>query len=129
MGDAPADGKTYSRKSGAWVEASAGVDYSAAEQDTGIRWLDGKKIYWKTVNTGALVNNGNKTVAHGVASFSALVQAYGWASNGSHSIVLPWPISPTGVFVDATNVNVSCGAGMSVYGSSSVTIFYTCTDR
>ena len=76
-----------------------------------------------------LVNNATKTVAPGIPSFSMLVQAYGWASNGSHYLALPWSASsPAGIFVDATNVNVICG-GLSAYGSSSVTLFYTCTDR
>ena len=105
------------------------VNFSTGEQDTGLKWVDGKKIYRKTINTGALVNNGTKTVAHGIPSFSMLVQAYGWASNGTQYLALPWAgSSPAGIFVDATNVNVSYG-GTATNGSSSVTIFYTCTDR
>ena len=30
--------------------ASSGIDYSTTEQDTGLKWIDGKKIYQKTID-------------------------------------------------------------------------------
>lgn len=49
---APAAGDEHKVLSGAgtWEEMSGGgVSYSLAEQDTGLKWIDGKKIYQKSV--------------------------------------------------------------------------------
>lgn len=37
-----------------------GVDYSITEQDTGLKWIDGNKIYQKTL-TGTTVSTGDHT--------------------------------------------------------------------
>lgn len=34
------------------------MNYSTSEQDTGCKWIDGKPIYKKTINTGTLPQNG-----------------------------------------------------------------------
>ena len=36
------------------------MDYSTNEVNTGAKWIDGSAIYKKTINTGALPNNGSK---------------------------------------------------------------------
>lgn len=47
---------------------AAGIDYSYAEQDTGLKWMDGRKVYQKTVSIGALPNTSRKEVPHGIVS-------------------------------------------------------------
>lgn len=42
--------------------SGGGINYSTTEQDTGLTWIDGKKIYQKTVDFGALPNNDTKYV-------------------------------------------------------------------
>lgn len=92
---------------------NGGVSYSTEEQDTGLTWINGKKIYQITVEFGALPNNGTKDVictgmgtnvediieisgiARGTASVSStasfipLCYAYG----GSDANWYKWPIS------------------------------------
>mgnify|MGYP006875711587 CR=1 FL=1 len=46
------------------------LNFSLSETYTGKLWIDGKKIYEKTINIGTLPNNGNsgvKNVAHGIS--------------------------------------------------------------
>lgn len=42
--------------------ASGGVNYSTTEQNTGLKWIDGKNIYQKTIDCGTLPNNSSITV-------------------------------------------------------------------
>ena len=53
------------------------MDYSTSEQDTGCKWIDGKPIYKKTVDYGALPNNTIKYVNHGIANMARAVKIEG----------------------------------------------------
>lgn len=48
--------------------SGGGVDYSLDEQDTGLKWIDGKPIYQKTINFGALPNRTTKSVNHSISN-------------------------------------------------------------
>ena len=61
------------------------MDYSTSEQDTGCKWIDGKKIYKKTIDFGALPNNAIKNVDHGVANIAQVVKIEGIISFGSNT--------------------------------------------
>ena len=50
------------------------MDYSTSEQDTGCKWIDGKKIYRKTIDFGALPNNNNKKVPHGISNLGRIIK-------------------------------------------------------
>ena len=61
------------------------MDYSTSEQDTGCKWIDGKKIYKKTIDFGALPNSSIKNVDHGVANIARVVKIDGIISFGSNT--------------------------------------------
>lgn len=110
------------------------VNYSAAEQDTGIRWIDGKKIYQKTVDIGQIPQGGLKAVAHGISNIARTVDfcasVFGDTGVGFSTSFL-WPNSPNaqfGMYVDLAYINVSTGTARDP-ASAIVTLFYTCTDR
>ena len=42
------------------------INHSNIEQKTGETWIDGKPIYTKTINTGALKPSSAKNVAHNI---------------------------------------------------------------
>ena len=50
----PSNGQILSYDNGAWINTNApsggGVDYSTSEQDTGLKWIDGKSIYQCSYN-------------------------------------------------------------------------------
>ena len=49
------------------------LDYSTSEVDTGTKWIDGKKIYSKTIKITSPTIDATTDYAHGIANFS-----FGW---------------------------------------------------
>lgn len=98
------------------------MDYSTYEQDTGCKWIDGKKIYKKTIDIGVLPNASTKQVTHGIASIGTVIDAKGSALRSTDSL---WFLIPNTPNPSVGNVNV--GIGMTV-SSSSIEIS-TGTDR
>jgi hypothetical protein len=54
---------------------SSGVDYSTTEVDTGLKWIDGKTVYQKVINFGALPNTTNKQVNHNIVGLTNIISA------------------------------------------------------
>lgn len=106
-------------------------NYSTSEVDTGFKWIDGKTIYKKTINFGALPNNTSKSVAHGITGITYIIGAKGFADNGNmggHVFIpqvspanLAWNIS---IEVTATNIIILTGDNYSNRTRSYVTIEY-----
>jgi hypothetical protein len=110
-------------------------DYSTDEQWTGRRWIDGKKIYRKTVDCGALPMSGFKEIAHGIINIDRVYRIEGIAYLGDLAIPFPavYPNSgqESNIGCDATltNIRFVVGTNRSNITTSFVTVFYTCTDR
>ena len=49
-------GRDYVETDGGGDTPAGGVDYSTEEQDTGLKWLDGKSIYQITIDLETAVN-------------------------------------------------------------------------
>lgn len=111
------------------------VSYSTDEQDTGKTWVDGRPLYQKTINFGALPNNTTKAVAHGISNLDRIVVMFGTAYNTDTGFTLPLEdtdgaIGITGVirlFADDTNISIVTYRDQSMYDSTYVTIQYTKT--
>lgn len=75
----PTDGQvlTYDATSGEWVNSNAGgddgIDYSTTEQDTGIKWVDNKPIYQKTVNIGKILSTGTNVYTLGITGVDSII--------------------------------------------------------
>ena len=101
--------------------ASKYMNYSLEEQVVG-QWIDGKTIYEKVVNFGALPNATNKSVAHGISNFNAFVGIDGWASDGTWYIPINHATEEITsnnfgirVALDATYINVYTAKNLSTY--------------
>ena len=112
--------------------AGAGMlNYTTSEQSTGIKWIDGRTIYQKTINCGALPNATTKTVAHGITGINHIIdlKAVAWTSTGT-TINLPYT-NQYGAqyqvtwYVDKTNINIGAGDNKSGYANCYVTLYYT----
>lgn len=86
-------------------------NYSTSEQVIG-RWIDGKPIYRKVVNLGALPNATSKQVAHNISNMGSVVTLRGMVTDYRF---FPLPFVATSnayaisIFADTTNINVMTG--------------------
>lgn len=126
-------------------------DYSTTEHIIGT-WIDGKKLYQKTINFGALPtgpsgtsSTNSKTVDTGVSNIDRVISLSGYARRGTDGVVLPVPrvsVAPTVVsgttrttsdgvnviYVASTNkVRIDVSADQSAYTECYITIKYTKT--
>jgi hypothetical protein len=106
--------------------------YSTEEVNTGKKWIDGKPIYRKVVDCGALPNNTSKDVATGIDfTVCNVIKIEGVAKNTSTSNTdtIPMPFSNV-VTIGTTkpgNVSISTTGNFSIYTQSYITLEYTKT--
>jgi len=109
-----------------------GGDYSTSEVNTGFKWIDGKTIYKKTINFGALPNSTNKNVAHGISSLGYVIDYSMMMVNSSNSHQ-PVPRTNTAstsvqstIVINNTSILVTTADNLSSY-SAYATLLYTKT--
>lgn len=111
--------------------------YSTTEQKTPFTWIDGKPIYRKTINFGALPNATAKNVAHGISNLDEVVKLEGLIRNNRIAANPEWMNVPlvyrgsdsaynSATLVSLTDVQFNCTQDRSHY-SAYVTIWYTKT--
>ena len=103
-----------------WINPSMqiGVEYRTTERH------NGKPVYKKAVNTGALSAGTSKSVAHGVENINLRLSAlYGINNDGDNLVSNP---GITGILVDGSNITITTAAGFST-SNSWVVIAYTKT--
>ena len=125
--DVVQDGNMSAVTSNAVADA---ISYSTTEQKTGGHWIDGKPIYRKVVDCGALPNNTEKTVAHNIANIEWVVKYNGMASNGNEWLQLPasyYSTAAIGLSADSTNIFLRPYSNRTSYTTTLVTIEYTKT--
>ena len=97
---------------------SPGVEYRTTERH------NGKPVYKKSVNTGALSAGTSKSVAHGVQDIGLRLSAlYGLNNDGDNLVGNP---GITGILVDGSNITITTAEGSST-SNSWVVIAYTKT--
>lgn len=110
---------------------SIGLDYNTTEVNTGAKWIDGRAIYKKTVNTGTLPNDTEKTVPHGISNLGRVLKVEGYAYNGTNDATFPLPfvwtnaLSCVGVLIGTTTINIRSGVDRTDYTESYITLYYT----
>jgi hypothetical protein len=114
------------------------INYSEIEQFTGMHWLDGKKIYQKTINFGKLPNNTSINVLHNIANLNYIVNMYAVVTQETISefsafMPLTYALSTSNgqtvtLSANMKNVSIATGADRSTY-MAYVTFQSTCTNR
>lgn len=106
--------------------------YSTEEQVVG-RWIDGKPLYRKTVNIGALPSTATtKTVPHNISNLKTATKVYGYTTNNI-DLSIPLPFAHTtladiiGVYVGKSDISISVGKDRSAYTETYIVIEYTKT--
>lgn len=111
------------------------TDFSTSETDTGLAWVDGRKIYQKVIAIAAFANGAVTPTllqtAHGVAGIERFVDVWGYAKNAAgQTVPIPYIHSASAGYgislaVSDTYINTrSYGADFSGY-SGHVVIQYT----
>lgn len=116
-----------------YPQTVSNISYSTSEQGTGCKWIDGKPIYQKTVDFGALPNNTVKHVNHGVANMARVVKIEGIIQMSSANWA-PIPLVYKGVDstynaeFQVTTTYIHCSTNQDRSSLSAiVTIYYTKT--
>lgn len=109
------------------------ADYSTAEHATGEKWIDGKTIYRKVVDCGALPNNNVKTVDSGLTNVN-VYKIEGAAIRDSDKTVFPIPYVVSDnvqyqVSVSFNNasgiITLSTGSDRSAFTNTYIILYYT----
>lgn len=104
--------------------------YSTDEVKTGGKWIDGKPIYRKVINFGALPDSTTKNVAHGVNNIGDITHIYGVAYS-SDKMTIPLPYArgiPIILYATQDNVAIEISTGDYIdFTRSEITIEYTKT--
>lgn len=133
-----ADGAVTTDKLGSASVTSGKVDwttmpgsYSTTEQQTPFTWINGKPVYKKTVDTGALPNNASKQIQHGISNLDIVVSLSGFAKGGTTQITLPYvdtnANASVGAYVSGEYVRIFTSSNRSDFTTSHVTLYYTKT--
>lgn len=103
--------------------------YSTTEINTGKKWIDGKPIYRKVIDCGALPNNTTKNVAHGINNLKKVIKSEGYSDNNAGTqIPIPYVSGiPLSIYVDTTNIVIQTSGNYTNYVNTQVTIEYTKT--
>jgi len=108
---------------------STAMSYSLSEQWTGGYWIDGKKIYRKTINLGTLPNNTSKTVPHNILNISTKIMLSGMTNTG-HCLPAVAMILANAITCDFQDEMVLIITGIDRTAETGfVNLLYTCTDR
>ena len=111
---------------------SPAASYSTDEQLTGGTWIDGKPIYRKVIDFGALPNSTLKQVPHGISDIDAIVSFNG-VTFAKNKTATPIPyvytdsINTVSLFLEGTNVCIQTFGDKTSYINTYVTLEYTKT--
>ena len=78
------------------TEAQKSLVYSQNEIDTGKIWIDGKKIYRKVINCGALLDKEEKNIPHNIKDYDIFLSIRGIAIYRKAKSFISLPFAATG---------------------------------
>lgn len=109
---------------------NSSTSYSTTEQVVGT-WIDGKPIYRKVIECGALPNNANKDVVHNIQNLGVTIKCNGMAVRTSDSRALTIPDSTPSAEISCgvtnTNVYITTHNDRSSFNNSFLILEYTKT--
>ena len=113
-----------------WEEVTNPNKYSTTEVKTNNVWIDGKPIYRKVFNFGALPNNTSKTLNHNISNLGFITLQYGVSksSQGERIQFAPYYyFGSVSMFVNDTEISVSVTNDKSRFTETYIIIEYTKT--
>lgn len=127
--DSVADSNLHPVTSNAVADA---LEYSTAETLTGGTWIDGKPIYRKVIDFGALPNATEKAVDHNITNLDKMLLIMGVTTDGGSINPLPYANSSNVIYsimIYATNTQVCIrtGSDRRVFTQTYIILEYTKT--
>lgn len=131
-----ADDPTAPANPNAWITGSdvdwttTAQSYSTTEVDTGATWVDGRKIYKKTISCGG-GSNQYKAVNHNISNLRRTIKIEGQAYDGNVCIPIPFVATGSGtsssvqLYVSSTQIVIECGAARDNLTEMYITLWYT----
>ena len=123
----------YTKTSDGVTSIGNTTDYSTTEKIVGT-WINGKPLYQKTINCGALKNNAENNVDHNISNVDMIFIVGGFAMNPTNGSSIPiiyydvlYPTYSVRTYVNRTKVQTRTAQNMSEYSQSYVTVQYTKT--
>ena len=105
--------------------------YSTEEKWTGGYWVDGRKIYKKTINFGSLPNNNTKRVDLSISNLKKIVKIDQHVTNGSDDsalVLMSSTVANTGFNLYILNQQICIGTNADRSSISAYfTVYYTKT--
>lgn len=106
----------------------SGVNYSTVEQDSGLKWIDGKTIYQKSYRHNGAVSSGG-TLLDTLSGFSELIDAKITASNSNKTL---WMLPVSSNNSNTMRVQIENNGNVKLYTDTNwsdpkvnITIYYT----
>lgn len=116
--DAVEEGNLHAVTSNAVAES---LSYSTTEQKTGGVWIDGKPIYRKVIDCGAMPNATSKGVLHNIQNFGYLIDSKILAKTAEGiRVVCNYGGTSLSLYVDNVNVIISSAYDFSSYSGYAV---------
>jgi hypothetical protein len=103
--------------------------YSYNEQDTGEKWIDGKPVYRKVINCGALPDAASKAIPHNIQNIGDVIEFYG-ISVRTTGLFLPLPFAisfPPGTTTDNIAIQIGSENITIMTGKGGMSTLYTKT--
>lgn len=116
-------------RTGLYYPTKDEFNYSTSEEVCAGTWVDGKTIYRKTIDFGALPNNTSKSVAHGISNLDYVVKMEGIATDGDRAFPLPSAYPPDSgsdirIIRSGDSIVIHTGMDRSSF-TAYVTMYYT----
>jgi hypothetical protein len=106
--------------------------FTTTEQKTGGTWTDGKPIYRKVIDFGALPNAGDKSVNHNISNLNKMISIKGTSANGIQVFPIPF-VNPSGIqyqiaiFTTVTQITIRTGYDRRDFTNTRIILEYTKT--
>lgn len=96
--------------------AQTALDYSTAEQSTGVQWIDGRTIYRKTISGETTGSNAFIQIGQMPTGYAQVVKMYGVLYFGTQTLLIPnafyqnitYMVTPV---VDGQTISLALGSG------------------
>ena len=132
----PSDDDVLTYDNGEWVNKPAsggagGINYSTTEQDTGLKWIDNKTVYQKTISIGTINAAQGASVDHGITNLDQVISMMCVGFNTAEN---RWNMVPRvdnainyqrGIGISSTQVVIGTSSNAQQLTNTYITLQYT----